>query len=69
MKNIFAHLLNAAVNGAAASVLSAGGAAAVGTPMEAKQIGVAALAGALIGTLRHLQQSPLIPTDEQPKQQ
>jgi hypothetical protein len=63
MKLWLTHLLNAAINGAASGVLAAGGATALGVPMGGKQLGAAALSGLIVGTVRHIQQSPLIPTD------
>lgn len=60
MKKSLLHLVNIAVSGAAAGALAAFGGSFVGTPLQLKQIGVAAVGGAIVATVRHLQQSPLI---------
>jgi len=69
MKLWLMHLVNAAINGAAGGVLAGGGSSALGVPMSGKQLGAAALAGAIVGTVRHIQQSPLLPTDTTTTQQ
>ena len=61
MPKWIAHLVNLAINGASTGVLASAGTSLAGVSLNFKQLLTVAASGALIATLRHLQQSPLIP--------
>jgi hypothetical protein len=65
MKKYFLHLLNTAINGAATGVLAGITTSVAGIPMSLKQLGIAAGSGAIVATVRHIQQSPIIPIVEE----
>jgi hypothetical protein len=54
-------LLGAVVSGTATTVGAAGAASAAGSPLAIKQIGGAAIGGALAGAVLYLKQSPIPP--------
>lgn len=52
-------LLGAVISSAATTVGAAGGASMAGTPLEIKQLGGAAVGGAITGAVLYLRQSPI----------
>lgn len=53
------HFLNIIISGAAVGILNVVGTGLIGIHVSFKQLGIAALSGAIVATVRHFQNSPV----------